>query len=102
MLQDPPVAVAEPICVVPSNSFTSELSSAVPTIFGVLLFVVRDEFVILGAAGGVVSAVIVILSEFSDLLSAACVAFARTVLESSYYVVVVMIQAVLVASVVLI
>ena len=83
MLQDPPVAVAEPICVVPSNSFTSELTSAVPTIFGVLLFVVREEFVILGAAGGVVSTVIVIEPEEGDVLLALFVAVAVMVLAPS-------------------
>ena len=46
-----------PIWVVPSNNFTSEFASAVPTIFGVLLFVVNEEFVITGAAGAAVSTV---------------------------------------------
>ena len=49
-----------PICVVLSNNFTSEFASAVPTIFGVWVFVVSEEFVITGAAGGVVSTVTVI------------------------------------------
>ena len=55
--QEPVVAFTEPICVVPSYSRTIEFASAVPTIFGVLLFVVNEEFVIVGGAGGKVSTV---------------------------------------------
>ena len=79
ILQEPPVAVAEPICVVPSNSFTSEFASAVPTIFGVLLLVVNEEFVICGASGDVVSTVTVMELEFGDVFPAVSVALAQTV-----------------------
>ena len=58
----------------PSNSFTVELASAVPAIFGVLLVVVSEELVMTGAAGGVVSTVIVIEDDVAMLpaLSVAC------------------------------
>src|SRR5690349_3008590 len=46
------ITLAEPICVVPSNNFTVELISEVPTIFGVGLFVKSEEFVIDGLRGG--------------------------------------------------
>ena len=67
--QEPAVAFTEPICVVPSYSRTIEFVSAVPVIFGVLIFVViSEELVITGADGAVVSTVTEIVLDGGDVV----------------------------------
>ena len=69
-------AVAVPTCVAPSNSFTVDDFSAVPVTAGVGFDVVDDVDVMTGAAGAVVSTVIVMELEAGDTFPAASVAVA--------------------------
>ena len=74
-----PVTVARPSDVAPSNNSTIVPDSVVPSIVGVLSIVAPDAVVIIGADGGIVSMVTVILAEFGDVFPAASVALASIV-----------------------
>ena len=87
MLQLPPVAIALPICVVPSNSATVLPASAVPVKVGVVTLVMPSELDdpvseaalrlgVDGATGADVSIVTDVAAEATPTLPAASVAFA--------------------------
>ena len=75
IVKEPSVfAVVDPNSDDPLNSFTVLPASAVPTIVGVVLFVVVDDVDIVGCAGFVVSIVNATALDESDTLFAASVA----------------------------